>query len=88
MDKRADSAQNDSLYFGIYCFTKCEKLSRNLVPFEIVFVHYLLSIISLSHFNTRRVARVLSMWKHFKAGGLGGALRPPMEANGFYTFTE
>ena len=53
---------------------------------------------------TRRVARVLLMWKHFQAGGLGAALRPPMgpgrspgggtrggeppEANGFYTFTE
>ena len=53
--------------------------------------------------NVRRVARVLLMWKHFQAGGLGAALRPPMgpgrspggaqgakppEANGFYTFTE
>ena len=27
---------------------------------------------------TRRVARVLSMWKHFQAGGLGAAFRPPM----------
>ena len=26
----------------------------------------------------RRVARVPSMWKHFQAGGLGAALRPPM----------
>ena len=53
--------------------------------------------------DARRVARVLSMWKHFQAGGLGAALRPQMgpgqshgggpggegpEANGFYTFTE
>ena len=48
----------------------------------------------------RRVARVLLMWKHFQAGGLGAAFRPqmvpglwdpgakPPEANGFYTFTE
>ena len=50
----------------------------------------------------RRVASVLSMWKHFQAGGLGppwgpqwvqgealvGAQRAkPPEANGFYTFT-
>ena len=29
-------------------------------------------------FSFRRVARVLSMWKHFQAGVLGAALRPPM----------
>ena len=55
------------------------------------------------NYQGRRVARVLLMWKHFQAGGLGAALRPqmgpgqspggaqgakPPEANGFYTFTE
>ena len=30
------------------------------------------------YYKSRRVARVLSLWKHFQAGGLGAALRPPL----------
>ena len=34
--------------------------------------------VSALHIPPRRVARVLSMWKYFQAGGLGTALRPQM----------